>query len=89
MPTIKSPFSWMPIEARKINLNRVVLLNHASLIIETPALYNCLKTKVTMTTIEVNTIEFYWEDVLNGERPSRMLHVYVTFVSQAAVNCSY
>ena len=39
-----------------------------------------------MTTISDKTSEFYWDDVWNGKRPSK---VYVTFVKQSAVNGSY
>ena len=73
-------------KACKIKVDSAVLLNHASIITKTPARYNYLKTDVKMTTIAANTSEFYWDDVWNGKRPSRM---YVTFVSQAAVNGSY
>lgn len=39
-----------------------------------------------MTTISDKTSEFYWDDVWNGKRPSK---VFVTFVKQSAVNGGY
>lgn len=73
-------------KACKVSLDSAVLLNHAEALIKTPARYNFLKTDVKMTTISDQTSEFYWDDVWNGKRPSKM---YVAFVKQAAVNGSY
>ena len=73
-------------KACKVKVDSAVLLNHANIITKTPARYNYLKTDVKMTTIADKTSEFYWDDVWNGKRPSRM---YVTFVNQAGVNGSY
>ncbi|XP_078330796.1 uncharacterized protein F54H12.2-like [Crassostrea virginica] len=73
-------------KACKVKVDSAVLLNHANIITKTPARYNYLKTDVKMTTIADKTSEFYWDDVWNDKRPSRM---YVTFVNQAGVNGSY
>lgn len=64
-------------KACKIRLDSAVLLNHAEAITKSPARYNYLKTDVKMTTISDQTSEFYWDDVWNGRRLSKM---YVAFV---------
>ena len=73
-------------KACKVRVDSAVLLNHAEAITKSPARYNYLKTDVKMTTISDKTSEFYWDDVWNGRRPSKM---YVAFVNQAGVNGSY
>ncbi|KAK3107674.1 hypothetical protein FSP39_019640 [Pinctada imbricata] len=73
-------------KACKVKVDSAILLNHANAIVKTPVTYNYLKTDVKMTTISYKTSEFYWDDIWNGKRPSKM---YVTFVKQSAVNGSY
>lgn len=73
-------------KACKIRVDSAILLNHAETITKTPARYNYVKSDVKMTTISDQTSEFYWDDVWNGKRPSKM---YVAFVKQSGVNGSY
>lgn len=73
-------------KACKIKVDSAILLNHAETITKTPARYNYVKSDVKMTTIPDQTSEFYWDDVWNGKRPSKM---YIAFVKQAGVNGSY
>lgn len=73
-------------KACKVKVDSAILVNHTNAILKSPARYNYLKTDVKMTTISDKTSEFYWDDIWNGKRPSK---VYVTFVKQSAVNGSY
>ncbi|KAK3108945.1 hypothetical protein FSP39_019467 [Pinctada imbricata] len=73
-------------KACKVRVDSAVLLNHAQSITKMPVCYNYTKTDVKMTTIAEKTSEFFWDDVWNGKRPSKM---YVTFVKQAAVNGNF
>lgn len=73
-------------KACKVKVDSAILVNHTNVILKSPARYNYLKTDVKMTTISDKTSEFYWDDVWNGIRPSK---VFVTFVKQSAVNSGY
>lgn len=73
-------------KACKVKVECAILVNHTNVILKSPARYNYLKTDVKMTTISDKTSEFYWDDVCNGKRPSK---VFVTFVKQSAVNGGY
>ncbi|KAK3107250.1 hypothetical protein FSP39_010272 [Pinctada imbricata] len=85
-PSYKLTILEAVFKACKIRVDSAVLLNHANAITKSPVTYNYKKTDVKMTTISDKTSEFYWDDVWNGKRPSRM---FVTFVKQTAVNGSY
>ncbi|XP_062571180.1 uncharacterized protein F54H12.2-like [Saccostrea cucullata] len=73
-------------KACKIKVDSAIMLNHSNAIAKSPARYNYMRTDVKMTSISDKTSEFYWDDVWNGRRPSKM---YVAFVKQSAVNGSY
>lgn len=85
-PSYKATILDAVFKADKIRVDSAILLNHAETITKTPARYNYAKSDVKMTTISDQTSEFYWDDVWNGKRPSKM---YVTFAKQSGVNGSY
>lgn len=85
-PTYKVTILDAIFKACKVKVDSAIQVNHTNTILKTPARYNYLKTDVKMTTISEKTSEFFWDDVWNGKRPSK---VFVTFVKQSAVNGSY
>lgn len=82
-PSYKVTILEAVFKACKVKVDSAILVNHTNVILKSPARYNYLKTDVKMTTISDKTSEFYWDDVWNGKRPSK---VFVTFVKQSAVN---
>ena len=85
-PNYKLELLDIAFKACMVKVDSGVLIQHAQILKETPAVYTFPKTEIKMATCASGSGSFIWQNVWSNNLPSK---AYFAFVSQTAVNGSY